>query len=163
MPTNIMPTPPLPPDRLTSLPRHKLLRAPRPLHLARQQTRTPRNPEPAIHESGPEKPLRHGAPPQRHEPPPQRPAEPFRRQHETAAAARPRRRVQQKVQEERHRHPEPGDLDEEDVEDVALAREVARRRGRRVRLRGRVVGRLPRGGVQEGEEGAEQERAGVDG
>lgn len=71
--------------------------------------------------------------------------------------------MQAQKHEERHRDPEPGDLDEEDVEEVALAREVAGRGGGRVGLREGVVGRAPGGGVQEGEERAEEEGGWVGG
>lgn len=69
--------------------------------------------------------------------------------------------MQDQKQKERDRDPEPGNLDEEDVEDVALAREVVGRLGRRVGLRDGVVGRAAGGGVEDGEEGAEEEGGGV--
>lgn len=71
--------------------------------------------------------------------------------------------MQDQEQEEGERHPEPGDLHKEDVEEVALAREVAGRRGGRVRLRDGVVGGAARGRVEEGEERAEYEGRGVGG
>ena len=61
---------------------------------------------------------------------------------------------------EGERDPEPGDLDEEDVEEVAFAGEVVGRGGGGVRLRDGVVGRVARRGVEEGEEGAEEEGGG---
>lgn len=69
--------------------------------------------------------------------------------------------MQDQEAEERGRDPEPSDLDEEDVEDVALAREVVGRLGRGVGLRDGVVGRVAGGGVEDGEEGAEEEGGGV--
>ena len=60
-------------------------------------------------------------------------------------------------QETRERDPEPCDLYEEDVEEVAFAREVAGRFGWWVRLRDGVVGRVAGRGVEDGEEGAEEE------
>lgn len=71
--------------------------------------------------------------------------------------------MQHHEHEERERDPEPGYLDEEDVEEVAFAREVAGRVGRGVRLRDGVVGGVARGGVEDGEEGAEEEGRGVGG
>lgn len=71
--------------------------------------------------------------------------------------------MQGQEEEEGERDPEPGDLDEEDVEEVALAREVAGRGGGRVRLRDGVVGGVAGRGVEEGEERAEEEGRGVGG
>ena len=71
--------------------------------------------------------------------------------------------MQREEGHEGERDPEPGHLDEEDVEEVALAREVAGRGGGRVRLRDGVVGGGARAGVEEGEERAEEEGRGVEG
>lgn len=71
--------------------------------------------------------------------------------------------MEHQEEDKRERDPEPGDLDEEDVEEVAFAREVAGRGGGGVRLRDGVVGGAAGGGVEEGEEGAEEEGGGVDG
>lgn len=71
--------------------------------------------------------------------------------------------MQHQKEEKRQRDPEPVDLHEEDVEDVALAREVARRFRGRVRLRDGVVGGVAGRGVEDGEEGAEEEGRGVGG
>ena len=61
--------------------------------------------------------------------------------------------------EKRDGDPEPSALDEEDVEQVIFAREVRGDRARvlHVRLRDAVVGRGADGGVEEREEGAEEE------
>ena len=59
--------------------------------------------------------------------------------------------------------PEPALFDKEDVEEVAFLRKVAGRQVRGVRLRRRGVGRVAGVGLEEGEEGAEKEGAGVDG
>ena len=65
--------------------------------------------------------------------------------------------------EEGERDPEPGYFYEEDVEEVAFAREVAGGLGGGVGLREGVVGGVAGGGVEDGEEGAEEEGAGVGG
>lgn len=54
-------------------------------------------------------------------------------------------------------YPDPADLDEVDVEDVALFREVARCLGRLVGLQDWVVGRVARRRRQYAEEGAEEQ------
>lgn len=60
------------------------------------------------------------------------------------------------------RDPEPGYLNEEDVEEVLFLGEVAGRFGGGVGLRDGVVGGVAGGGVEEGEEGADDEGCGVD-
>ena len=65
--------------------------------------------------------------------------------------------MQGQEEDEGERDPEPGDLDEEEVEDVALAREVAGRFRGRVGLRDGIVGGVARGGVEDREQGAEKE------
>lgn len=64
----------------------------------------------------------------------------------------------------RRRHPRPAALDEGDVEDVVLAREVGRRERRvlDVRLARVVVGRCAGFGGEEAEERAEEEDGGVE-
>ena len=71
--------------------------------------------------------------------------------------------MQKQEQEEGERDPEPGHLDKVDVQQVAFLGEVGGRLGGGVRLRGCVVGRGAGAGVEEGEEGAEEQRYGVDG
>lgn len=60
------------------------------------------------------------------------------------------------------RDPEPGYFDEEDVEEVFFLGEVAGCFGGGVRLCDGVVVGVARGGVEEGEEGAEEEGCGID-
>lgn len=71
--------------------------------------------------------------------------------------------MQHQEEEEGERDPEPGNLDEEDVEEISLARKVAGRVRGRVRLRDGVVGGAAGRGVEEREEGAEDEGRGVGG
>ena len=71
--------------------------------------------------------------------------------------------MQQQEDEEGEAGPEPADLDEEDVEQVALAGEVRGREGRGVGLQDGGVGRGAREGVEEREDRAEEEGGGVDG
>lgn len=58
--------------------------------------------------------------------------------------------------------PEPGYLDEEDVEKILLLGEVAWCVGGGMRLGDWVVGSVAGGGIEEGEDGAEEESCGVD-
>lgn len=70
--------------------------------------------------------------------------------------------VRERKGKQRERVPAPAALDKDDVEQVRLARKVARLGARlvRVRLRHGVVGRRARGGRDEGEDGAEDEEHG---
>ena len=58
--------------------------------------------------------------------------------------------------------PEPGDFHEEDVEEVGFAGEVVWSVGGGVGLCGWIVGGGARGWVEKGEEGAEEEKGGVE-
>ncbi len=71
--------------------------------------------------------------------------------------------MEEQEEEEGDRDPEPGDLDEEDVEEVAFERKVVGGGGGGVRLRDGVVRGAAGRGVEEGEEGAEEEGGGVGG
>lgn len=71
--------------------------------------------------------------------------------------------MQQEEGEEGERGPEPADLDEEHVEQVAFAGEVRGRQRGGVGLQLRGVGGRAGAGVEQGEERAEEEGGGVDG
>lgn len=70
--------------------------------------------------------------------------------------------MREEEDEECERGPKPADLDEEDVEEVAFLREIRGGQGGRMGLRRGVVRRRPCGGVEEGEERADDEGCGVD-
>ena len=71
--------------------------------------------------------------------------------------------MQDEEEDKSERDPEPGDFDEEDVEEVAFAGEVAGSGGGRVRLRDGIVRGVTGGRVDEGEDGAEEEGGWVGG
>lgn len=115
-----------------------------------------REPESAVDERRAETPLRDEDPPARDERPsgrrPRRHHPPTTTNIVTIAVGGMRR----DERDERPRDPQPPALDEEDVEQVILAREVRRRLRLHVRLSGRVVRRPARLGRQHREQRAEE-------
>lgn len=113
-------------------------------------------PKPAIDDRRPEKPLRDKHPPQRHNAVPQpRPYPPYRQ-------SPPKPRPQRQKHGKRRRSPKPSLLDKVHVEDVLFLREVRWREGRIMRLQDGRVGRVARTGLEDAEDGAEEEGERVD-
>ena len=151
---------PQPPDSLARPRRHELGLAARPLEPPRELARPARDPEAAIDEGGAEEPLRHEEPPRRGSEVAERTPQLARGEDRPRGPIDP---VEEEEGEEGEADPEPVDLDEVDVHQVPLQREVAGRAVRRVGLRQRVVGRPPGGRVDEGEERAEEKGGWVEG
>lgn len=103
----------------------------------RDLTLAPREPEPAVDERRAEAPLRDEDPPARDE----RPARRRPRSGGSSCLGVPERGVRGDEGDEGDGDPQPPALDEEDVEQVVLAREVRRRVRLDVRLPRGVVGR----------------------
>lgn len=166
MSTDIRPAPPLAARKLTrrtrdDLPQLAHAQLDPTLGRAHSLTHPTCEPEPAIDQAGAKRPLRDDRPPQRHQRPPEGGLQPARGQDEGAGGTR--RRVQEDEHGEGERGPEPADFDKEGVEEVALARKVRGGQLRRVGLREGRVGRCARRRVEQGEGGAEEEGAGIDG
>lgn len=115
----------------------------------------PREQEAPVDEGGAEAPLRDQDPPHRHQTPADQGVRP--------SLGRGGGRVGEEEAEEGQRDPGPAALDEEDVEDVALAGKVRGRKGRvlGVGVDEGIVGGVADGRGEEGEEGAKGEHDGV--
>lgn len=152
---DVVPAAPPAPRRPARRRREELLaaRGPRRHGVERDHALAPREPEPAVDERRPEAPLRDEDPPPRDE----RPA----RGRPGGHPAAPERGVRGDERDERDRDPQPPALDEEDVEQVVLPREVRRRVLLDVRLPRDVVGRPAGLGGQDGEQRAEDQDGGV--